>query len=238
MIPPVGELAVTLVSAAAGIAVLAIAARRAWLAPSGVGTAAVVGVLVVWGLGPPALAMLMFFFVTSSALTRFLRPAAFEGADSDAGGRLGGQVLANAGVAAAAAVAARLLSPHVPWEAAFAGALAAATADTWASEVGEWRRATTRLITSWRRVDPGVDGGVSWPGSIAAAAAALAVAALGAVAFDAPSLLWPVALGGMAGTTVDSLAGALVEGRRPWLANDTINWLATATGAVVALLTV
>jgi uncharacterized protein (TIGR00297 family) len=225
---------VTLVAAAAGVLVLFGAHRRRWLGAGGVSAAAFVGVGVVWGLGATALGLLLFFFVTSSALGRALDGS--TGRPDEAAGRTAGQVLANAGVATLAAAAAAWLPGTAAWEAAFAGALAAATADTWASEVGEWRAAGTRLITTGRRVDPGVDGGVSWPGSVAACAGSLAVAALAVPAFGSSRVFWPVALAGVVGMLVDSLAGALIDGAHERVRNDAINWLATATGAAIGLL--
>ncbi len=225
---------VTLVAAAVGLLVLVGAHRRGWLETGGVYAAVLVGTGVSLGLGAAALGMLMFFFVTSSGLGRVLHGS--SGPPDEPGGRTGGQVFANAGVATLAAAAAAWLPGSVAWEAAFAGALAAATADTWASEVGEWRAGGTRLITTWRRVDPGVDGGVSWPGSVAACSGSLSVAALAVPAFGIPGFFWPVALAGVVGMLVDSLAGALIDRAHERVRNDAINWLATATGAAIGLL--
>lgn len=225
---------VTLVAAGVGVMVLIGARRRGWLGTGGVYAAVLVGTGVVWGLGAAALGMLMFFFVTSSGLGRVLDDP--TGPSDEPGGRTAGQVFANAGVATLAAAVAVWLPGSAAWEAAFAGALSAATADTWASEVGEWRAGGTRLITTWRRVDPGVDGGVSWPGSVAACAGSLSVAALAVPAFGMPRFFWPVALAGVVGMLVDSLAGALIDGAHERVRNDAINWLATATGAAIGLL--
>jgi uncharacterized protein (TIGR00297 family) len=192
-----------------------------------------VGAAVLWGVGPRGFALLAFFFVTSSVLTRL--PGKGRGRDSDRGGRTASQVFANAGVATMVALAVRWFPDAQGAVAAFGGALAAATADTWASEIGEWRGGGTRLVTTWRRVDPGVDGGVSWPGTGAAVAASVAVAGLAAGLFGATAPVGPILAGGMVGMAVDSLAGATIEGRAPLVRNDAVNWLGTAAGAVSAL---
>src|SRR5437879_12254683 len=82
------------------------------------------------------------------------------------------QVLANGGVAAAAALTGS-------WPAA-AGAIAAAAADTWATEIGSFTPAPPRLVASWESVTRGVSGGITALGSAAGStgAAGRAAAAL------------------------------------------------------------
>ena len=87
-----------------------------WLTGRGAVAALAVGVATVWGFGWRGLMLLLAFFISGSLLT--------EGG----GQRTDRQVLANGGIAALAALAGSWI--------AFAGALAAATADTWASEIG------------------------------------------------------------------------------------------------------
>jgi uncharacterized membrane protein len=44
-----------------------------------------------------------------------------------------------------------------------------------------------------------------------------------------------VIVAGASGMFVDSLLGASVESRRPWIDNEAINTMATVTGAAVAI---
>lgn len=105
---------------------------------------------VTFGLGGWTCGLLLvLFFVTSSALSRFReadkrKPAeAFEkGSRRDLG-----QVLANGGMPATLALASGLATWE-GWLAMFIGALAAATADTWATELGTLSRTPPRLITT------------------------------------------------------------------------------------------
>jgi uncharacterized protein (TIGR00297 family) len=121
---------------------------------------------------------LVYFFVSSSALSRVAsrRKLAIAVDKFDKGSQRDlGQALANGGVASVLA-----LARATPWgrahdaalEAAFAGALAAATADTWATEVGTLSPWAPRLITTGRCVAAGTSGGITPLGLVAAAAGA------------------------------------------------------------------
>jgi len=170
-----------------------------------------------WGL------LLISFFISSSVLTRYKESAKEQVAEQFAkgGARDLGQALANGGVAAIIALIYGLTgSTHWPLMFAFVGAIAEATADTWATEWGVLSRETPRLITTGKPVAPGTSGGVTWDGTGAALAGALLI---GMLAFGfrwgvrtwpgVELMLWPVgALAGVFGSLFDSLLGATVQG--------------------------
>ncbi len=179
--PPWGRLLAGLLLSS-GIALLA--RRRKALSRSGV-PAAIVSGTTVFGLGGPDWGLgLIFFFVSSSLLSR-LRAGEKErtvgekfskGAERDLL-----QVMANGGVATLCALGSALADAESQgtagqdlWQAAFSGALATATADTWATEIGVLATQPPRLITSGRRVARGTSGGITSLGTLAAAAGALA----------------------------------------------------------------
>lgn len=219
-----------------------------WLTPAGVAAATAVGAATTLGTGWRGLALLAVFFVSSSALTR------------GGGRRTARQVLANGGVAAVAA----LLSLLGRWGlSAFAGALAAAAADTWATEIGGRSSATPRLVTTARPVPPGTSGGVTWLGSAGGlAGAAVLAASAGWLGLVPPSLSAWIAGAGVAGGLADSLLGATLQARfrcpacgedgetsrcpcgapatpvagLPWLTNDVVNLACTLVGAAVGTL--
>lgn len=219
-----------------------------WLSPGGTLAALAVGAAVTVGAGVAGLALLLAFFVSSSLLT------------PGGGRRRAVQVAANGGVAAAAALLSRA---HPPWTAAFAGALAAAAADTWSTEIGARSTRPPRLVTTGRRVARGTSGAVSWLGSAGGAAGAAFVASAAALlGLVSPPAAAGVAIAGIAGGLADSLLGALVQARfrcgscgrtaeRPepccagpmmhasgfrWMTNDTVNVSATLVGALAAVL--
>jgi uncharacterized protein (TIGR00297 family) len=226
-----------------GLAALTIAGLRRWLTPSGIAAGFVTGAALVVGSHAAGPILLALFFISSSLLDRVGRRRRDSHGASAPGRepRTAGQVLANAAIPSVAA----LLAPfgYLPQAgAALAGALAAMTADTWATEVGAGLRAPARLITSLRPVEAGESGGVSLPGTVAGFAGASAIA-LAAVALPdaawgpaaAPAFL-PVIAGGVAGLLADSLLGATAERRWPAVNNESVNLLASLTGAVVAVL--
>ena len=179
-----------------------------WLTPGGLAAALAVGAAVAWGLGWQGLVLLFAFFLSGSLLTQL--------AERRAPRRTTRQVIANGGVAALAAL----------WGAwsVTAGALAAAAADTWATELGAFSPFAPRLITTGARVTRGASGGITALGTAGGVAGALVIAALAAWLQPrglAPGSLYPsharrllVLTGaGVAGMLADSVLGATVQGK-------------------------
>ena len=240
---------------------VALAARRVGsLSTSGAAAAAAVGFLLFGLGGGPGAGALLLFFVTSSLLSRWRRGDKERLQFEKGGERDAGQVLANGGVAAACA----LLLPFVPdaaWpRAALLGALAAANADTWATEIGSLAGRAPRRITTLRPAPPGESGAVSLPGTLAALAGAALVALVAAGWGLGSAGVVAVTVGGFAGALVDSLLGATVQAqyrcprcgrlteRRVHcdgqvteraagvsaIGNDAVNAMATLAGAAIA----
>jgi uncharacterized protein (TIGR00297 family) len=92
----------------------------------------------------------------------------------------------------------------------------------------------TLLITTWKPVPPGMDGGISLRGTAAALAAAGLVALSGRLLGLVPTRQAVIVLcAGFFGTVADSVLGAVLE-RRGWLNNDLVNFFSTATAAGIA----
>ena len=231
------------------------------LTRSGALAATVVGTVVVtagwsWGV------LLASFFVSSIALSRMgeaRKAQRVGGIVAKSGARDAWQVVANGGLFAAAAAAA-ILSPSSVWSAIAIGALSAAAADTWGTEVGTLVGAEPRSIISGRRVAVGASGGITLAGTVGT------VGGAGFMALAAAFTGWPVGVGvillsGVAGAMADSILGALAQ-ERFWceacampteqsvhrcgtitsragglagLNNDVVNLLCSLIGALVAL---
>lgn len=243
-------------------AAIAAAARRARaLSASGAVAAALLGTAAVaagWDWG----ALLVAFFVASSLLSHLRREdkAAAAGIAAKGNERDAAQVLANGALFALAALG-YAYAPGAGWQAIGGGALAAATADTWSTEIGMLAPHPPRSVITLRPVSAGTSGGVTLLGLLAGV--------LGASFIQVVAVLvrWPfraavaILAGGVAGTVADSLCGALVQERRwcdacgvaterrvhrcgqptrivggiPRLDNDAVNALATLTGALTAM---
>ncbi len=185
------------------------------LTASGAIAAFIVGAIVLSIGWWPAAAVLLAFFVSSSLLSRIGSRRKRLLLDwGKQGARSARQVLANGGVAAICVALVPLSALGVRtgqlWL-GFAAALAAATADTWATEVGTLSR-RARSILTFRPVAGGLSGGISFLGTAAQAAGAVFIAA---VAYEAGlAAFWPVAIAGIAGGFFDSVLGASVQSLR------------------------
>jgi len=178
--------------------------------------------------GRPGLSALIVLFVLTFAATRYGRQKKESRGLAEArSGRRASQVVANLGVAAVFAA--------LGWYGACLAALAEATADTVSSEVGQAIGGPTWLITKFRRVPAGRDGGVSVAGSLAGVVGAGLVVLVGL-----PGLVrWRdgvvVFVCACAGLAFDSVLGATVE-ERGWLGNDLVNFCSTLFAAGLARL--
>ncbi len=142
---------------------------------SGALAGAVVCFLLYVSAGAGAVGVLVSVFVLTWMATRFGRSHKQRLGTAEKGdGRRASQVLANLGVATVAAV---LYAIHgrVGFLLAMAAALSEAAADTVSSEIGQAVGTNPRLITTWKAVAPGTDGGVTVTGTLAGVMAAAVV---------------------------------------------------------------
>lgn len=186
-------------------------------------------------------AMLAAFFAIGGLSTKvgYDRKAARGVEQENAGARDTGNVLANSLVALVAVLAVPIGSELGVREAvffyAFAGAVAAALADTLSSEIGAMYD-NPRLITTLEPVEAGTDGAVTWQGTVAGVVGAAIVAGVGLAAGAGVSGIVVVVFAGTVGMTVDSLLGVVLEGAV--LGNQGVNFFATfAAGLVGATVT-
>jgi uncharacterized protein (TIGR00297 family) len=200
----------------AGVLISLIAWRAGSLSTSGAIAAAFTGTLI-FGLGGwPWAALLLTFFITSSALSKAFRKRKITISEKFAKGnqRDWGQVLANDGIGTML-VLLPLLDPGQIWSwIAYAGAMATVNADTWATELGVLNPKHPRLITSGQTVEPGTSGGISLFGTLATLAGAMLIGLVGA-AFPLGGGAWifllAATLGGVSGAFIDSILGATIQ---------------------------
>jgi len=217
---------------------VAFAVSARWLRAvtfSGAVAGGVLSFLLFLAGGPGAFAALIAVFLLTWITTRIGHQRKRQlGTAEQRGGRSASQVIANVGVAVAAALVG-LFTRHPAALVACAAALAEAAADTTSSEAGQAVSNSAYLITNFRPVPVGTDGGISFAGTLAGIAAAAVVATVcWATRLIAAPWLLPVAAAGALGMIVDSVFGATLE-RRHLLKNDAVNLLSTLAAALFAL---
>jgi uncharacterized protein (TIGR00297 family) len=185
-----------------------------------------------------ALLSLMALFVLTWAATRFGRSQKQRmGLAEDKRGRNAAQVAANLGTAGLGAALALIHPlPGSFYAVVVVAALAEATADTLASELGEVLGGPPLLVTTFARVAPGTDGAVSLTGTLAGMGGAVLVVlvAVATLRLGRGAAVCAL-LGAVSGLFIDSLLGATAE-RRGWLNNDAVNFLSTFAASATASL--
>lgn len=240
--------------------------RLKTLATGGAWAAMLVGGLL-FGLGGWRWALvLLAFFISSSALSSLfhqykihLDKKIVKGHRRDAV-----QVLANGSVGTALVIASVLWPEYLVFWLAYAGAMATATADTWATEIGVCSRTSPRLITTGQPIESGISGGVTILGLLATGLGALFIAGIAGLLTPSIPFITTVIIVASAGTIgalFDSLLGATIQAvyhcprcatqtehypqhhcsqttvlKRGWHAinNDSVNFISIGLGAVVA----
>lgn len=221
-----------------------------------------VGISITWGLGWIGLLTLGLFFFSSSFLSSFNHHLKKEEINEKGSQRDAMQVFANGGVAAVMAILYGIVENPL-LIVAFIASLAAANADTWASELGPLSKRKPLHIATFKRVDKGTSGAISLLGTCAALAGSFVIASLiGFVEISNQFIFFfIISVAGFLGNVIDTVIGAygqvLYECKRcmlktekrihcgkrtehirgfKWLNNDIVNVSCTASGAIIALL--
>ena len=219
---------------------IALAQRVPLLTRAGWCHAAILGT-ILWGcLGWQGWTAVVLYLALGSLVTKVgFQQKQRQGLAEARGGR---RSPANVwGSAAVGAVLALLigsgLGPKPLLLVGFSASFAAKLADTFGSEIGKRYARTTVLITTLRRVPPGTEGAVSLEGTLASAIGSLVMTAVVVAVQLVPAgpVAWLVAAVGLLATLLESLLGALLQERTPWLTNELVNAIQTAVAAVLAM---
>jgi uncharacterized protein (TIGR00297 family) len=177
---------------------------------------------IVFGIGGWTFAIpMLLFFIGSSLLSKLPQKDAKLAQDMIAkGGRRDAmQVLAN-GLLPTLMVIASLIIKNETAFLLYLGGLAAATADTWATETGLRFGKQPRSIVNGKLVAPGTSGGITLAGTLGAILGAALVALAGYWSyrfFENIEMRWlpfiGVALAGVIAQFIDSLLGAKLQRR-------------------------
>ena len=119
----------------------------------------------------------------------------------------------------------------------FAASFAAKLADTFGSEIGKRFGRNTYLITSFRKVDRGTEGGVSLEGTIASALGAiimsLTMLTLSIITTNHQFVI--VSISGFLATISESIIGAKFQEKYK-LSNELVNAIQTSISSIIAVL--
>ena len=219
---------------------IALAQRVPLLTRAGWCHAAILGT-ILWGcLGWQGWTAVVLYLALGSLVTKVgFQQKQRQGLAEARGGR---RSPANVwGSAAVGAVLALLigsgLGPKPLLLVGFSASFAAKLADTFGSEIGKRYGRTTVLITTLRRVPPGTEGAVSLEGTLASAIGSLVMTSVVVALQLVPAgpVAWLVAAVGLLATLLESLLGALLQERTPWLTNELVNAIQTVVAAVLAM---
>ena len=248
--------------------VVAIVAQRAKiLTLSGSIAAFVIGSLAFHYVRLGGWVLLILFFVTANILSKLSR-AVFKvvepGIQKKNGPRDWAQVLANGGLAGAAALYYGLSGDTLALV-MFGASIAASTADTWAGEAGILSRRPPVSIRTFVVVPKGMSGGVTWLGTFSS----LVGSSIIALAWYATFAMYTnhkwlflasiIAISGAIGSVVDSFLGATVQAHYydpkreqiteheqrdgvrlelcrgvRWIDNDVVNFLSNVVAVLIA----
>ena len=193
----------------------------------------IMGIVIIFCAGANWLWLIILFLVMSLVATKFSKKYKMSLGEFE-GRRTSKNVISNGVVACVMAVFGGF---YLPLVGGFIGAIATATADTLASEIGVLD-AHPRLITTFQKVDPGTNGAVSVLGTasgmVGAAIIGIAAYLLGVVADPVGAILVSI-ISGTVGCFMDSILGALFE-NTGFLTNEHVNLIATIVGAIVGIL--
>lgn len=198
----------------------------------------IVGVSVYLGGGYNSLLLLAAFFLMATLATSHRKQlkAKLTGQSGHPERRTLGQVLANGGVAALLGLLAFVFPTRgALYDLLLAAAIAAATADTLASELGMVYGRNAFNILTGKREERGLDGVISIEGTLSGMAGSLVIALIYAAGHGIHLSLWIIVGAGTLGNLADSVLGASLE-RKHYLTNDLVNTLNTLVAAWAAFL--
>lgn len=201
-------------------------------------TGGLTGLLIFSGAGFTGIAMIGAFFILGICATAWkINIKEKTGvAEANKGKRKAGQVLANAGVASILGWMAWLYPIYSElFRVMMAASLAAATADTLSSELGNvYGRKYVNILT-FKKDQRGLNGVISMEGILCGIAGSAIIALIYTAGFGwSKTFIW-IVLAGTAGNVADSVLGATLE-RKNYIGNNVVNFLNTFIAALVAML--
>lgn len=216
--------------------VLSLMALKAGIADeSGLMSATLIGTITILFTNLKFFAILLFFYLLGSAITKYKYSLkANLGIAEPSGGARGFSNVFGNSLAPLFFVMHYGVNREEIFAFAFIASVATALGDTMASEIGKTAK-NVYLITNFKKVAPGTNGGISVIGEIGALLGCFLVSILAFILGVLPlEYLLPVMVSGFLAIHIDSLLGATLE-IKGYLNNSGVNFLATLFGGFICL---
>ena len=220
---------------------------------------------LIFGLGGIKWSVpILTFFILSSILSKLRkkRNAEVEIFFEKSGVRDHFQVIANGGLGGVLVILYAIYTNEL-FYLIYLAALSAVCADTWATEIGTWKKTATYNILNLEPIEQGTSGGISIIGSIGAmlGSFAIALSGIGWIEIAYIQYVILILLAGLFGSFFDSVLGATIQEQNKcsvcnkvtekqihcgtqadhfkgysWINNDMVNFLSGIAGALLIII--
>ena len=177
------------------------------LSKNGVIAAYIMGIIIFGAGGLKWVAPIVTFFILSSIISKISKSdnQIHKGSKRDII-----QVLANGGIATIISII-NFYAPNENLYVIYLAVIAAATADTWASEIGSFSYTDPFHIIKFTRVPKGTSGAISFFGTFGSVLGATTIALVGLVWNVSLPLIYLIVITGSIGSLVDSFIGGSIQ---------------------------
>lgn len=197
--------------------------------------------VIVWGsLQWQGYAVVMFYFLVGSVITKVgIKQKEAEGIAEKRSGKRGPENVWGSALTATICCIAYLFLP-LPWQSlcviGYVASFATKLSDTCASEIGKVYGKRTFLITTFQPVARGTEGAVSLEGTLAGIIASITIAILAwqMEMIDLSGVIICV-ISAFIATNLESVIGATLQTKLDWLTNEIVNIFNTLIGAFIAI---
>ena len=177
------------------------------LSKNGVIAAYIMGIIIFGAGGLKWVTPIVAFFILSSIISKISKSdnQIHKGSKRDII-----QVLANGGIATIISII-NFYAPNENLYVIYLAVIAAATADTWASEIGSFSYTDPFHVIKFTRVPKGTSGAISFFGTFGSVLGATTIALVGLVWNVSLPLIYLIVITGSIGSLIDSFIGGSIQ---------------------------